>query len=57
MSRNLAVAIVLIFSLVHVSVSEVGNCTAIAGKPSCVCKTTHGVIDLTPLSKTDGTPM
>ena len=32
------------------------KCEGVEGAPTCVCKTPHGVIDLTKIASFDGTP-
>ena len=45
---------VLLFALVVPSLSQT-LCPPVPGKPSCVCKSDKGIIDLTSLANTDGT--
>ena len=48
--------LVLLFALVVPSLSQTGTpCPPVPGKPSCVCKSDKGIIDLTSLANTDGT--
>ncbi|XP_019851248.1 PREDICTED: uncharacterized protein LOC109581516 [Amphimedon queenslandica] len=51
------VFVLLVFSLLPICFGQsLTRCSPPSGEPACVCKTHHGIINLTKIAQTDGTP-
>ena len=49
--------VVPLLNLVYLSAGQTGTrCTPVPDRPSCVCNSPDGIIDLTKIASSDGTP-